>query len=91
MPVPKRKQSRSRRNSRSANKGLHPSIPASCVTCQFPVAMHQVCKECGYYKGVKVLRTKGERMFERGKAREGQMAYARAESALAADAAPESK
>ena len=28
---------------------------------------HQVCKECGYYKGIKVLRTKTDRMHERGK------------------------
>jgi hypothetical protein len=33
---------------------------------------HQVCKECGYYKGRKILRTKTDRMYARGQAREAQ-------------------
>lgn len=70
MPVPKRKHSRSRRDSKSANKGLKPKTLAACRTCQAPTMPHQVCVECGYYKGVKVLRTKADRLFTRGKARE---------------------
>jgi large subunit ribosomal protein L32 len=70
MPVPKRKVSRARRDKRSANKGLKPKTLTACRTCQAPTMPHQVCVECGYYKGVKVLRTKADRMFTRGKARE---------------------
>jgi len=69
MPVPKRKHSRMRRDKRSANKGLAPKAIASCQTCQTPVLPHQVCFECGYYKGVKVIKTKTDRMHERGQAR----------------------
>ncbi|NDD54328.1 50S ribosomal protein L32 [bacterium] len=70
MPVPKRKLSRKRRDQRSANKGLEPKSLAACQTCQAPNMPHQVCRECGYYKGTKVLRTKVDRMYTRGQARE---------------------
>jgi hypothetical protein len=38
---------------------------ALCQTCHKPIAPHQVCRECGYYRGIKVLRTKEERTQER--------------------------
>lgn len=74
MPVPKRKHSRSRRDSKSANKGLEVKSITSCQTCQSPISGHQVCKDCGYYKGIKVLRTKTDRMHERGQVRRAQQA-----------------
>lgn len=70
MPVPKRKVSRARRDKKNANKGIRPAIVVACQTCQSPVLPHQVCKECGYYKGVKVIRTKAERMHERAQTRQ---------------------
>ncbi|MCK4651040.1 50S ribosomal protein L32 [Candidatus Babeliales bacterium] len=70
MPVPKRKVSKSRRDKRSANKGLVFSTLSNCQTCGNPVLPHQVCKECGHYKGVKVIRTKSERMYERNQTRQ---------------------
>ena len=69
MPVPKGKNSKQRRDKRHANKGLKVKSVTSCQTCQAPVAPHQVCYECGRYKGVKVMRTKADRMHERGQAR----------------------
>lgn len=69
MPVPKRKTSKSRRDKRSANKGLSVKSVAACQTCAAPVAPHQVCYECGRYKGVKVIKTKTDRMHERGQVR----------------------
>ena len=74
MPVPKRKLSRKRRNQRSANKGIKPKAIAACQTCQAPVMPHQVCTECGYYKGAKVIQTKTDRMYKRGQAREARQA-----------------
>ena len=70
MPTPKRKVSRARRDTRSANKGLKPKAIAACQTCQAPIATHKICAECGYYKGVKVLRTKQERRYLRAQTRE---------------------
>ena len=78
MPVPKRKTSKSRRDKRSANKGLKVRSVASCQTCQEPVAPHRVCNQCGYYKGVKVLRTKVDRIHDRTKVQQVREVTARA-------------
>jgi len=72
MPVPKMKVSRSRRNKRSANKFITMHAITECQTCRAPLAPHVVCKACGYYKGIKVLRTKFERLHERGQVRAAQ-------------------
>jgi len=65
MPVPKMKVSRARRNKRSANKFITMHAISECQTCHAPLATHTLCKSCGYYKGVKVVRTKAERLVER--------------------------
>jgi large subunit ribosomal protein L32 len=86
MPVPKGKNSKQRRDNRAANKGLKPKAVAICQTCSSPLATHQVCNECGYYKGQKVLRTKNDRMHERGKIRKEKEERMKAN---APEAAPE--
>ena len=78
MPVPKRKVSRARRDKRSANKGIKPKTLTGCQTCQAPIMPHQACFECGYYKGKKILRTKTDRMYTRGQAREALATKAKA-------------
>lgn len=65
MPVPKRKRSRARRDSRFANKGIKVKSFSACNNCQAPILSHQICKECGHYKGIKVLITKSERALKR--------------------------
>lgn len=70
MPVPKRKVSRARRDSRSANKGLKPKVFTSCNNCQVAIMPHQACDSCGFYKGVKVFETKMDRALKRGRARQ---------------------
>lgn len=65
MPVPKRKRSRQRRDKRFANKGLHIAQFCLCNNCDAPIPSHTACKECGYYKGRKVLSTKVERSVKR--------------------------
>ena len=83
MPVPKRKTSRSRRDKRFANKGIIPKAITACLTCQAPTVPHAVCYECGHYKGVKVLRTKTDRMQERGKILQAKRAEVEKASAYA--------
>lgn len=61
MPVPKRKRSRRRRDQRFANKGLKETAVVHCSNCNYSLVPHQACNSCGFYKGVKVLRTKTER------------------------------
>jgi len=69
MPVPKRKHSRSRRDMKHANKGMDYNLPTYCQTTQEPVAPHTVCLTSGYYKGIKILRTKAERAIQRAQVR----------------------
>jgi large subunit ribosomal protein L32 len=79
MPVPKRKRSRARRDSRFANKGLEVKNFSSCSNCKDPVLPHQVCMSCGYYKGRKVMATKIERAVKRGEARKTKAQSAEAQ------------
>jgi len=72
MGVPKRKVSKSRRDSRSANKHLDVKTVTACQTCQAPISPHQLCFECGYYKGVKKISTKTDRMYKRGESRKSK-------------------
>lgn len=66
MPVPKRKASKSRRNSRkSANQVVTASSFMDCSNCNSTVMPHQVCKNCGFYGGKKVMETKDERSARR--------------------------
>lgn len=72
MPVPKRKRSRSRRDKRFANKGIKVKSFTECNNCQEPLACHQVCAVCGFYKGVKIMVTKADRAVKRGQERQAR-------------------
>ncbi len=74
MPVPKRKRSRQRRDTRFANKGLSVSAFNACSNCQAIVVPHSLCKECGFYGGRKVATTKAERAIKRADASTLKMA-----------------
>lgn len=66
MPVPKRKLSRSRRDSKHANKHIIPKSPAHCTNCSEPVTPHCACEGCGFYKGRKIMAmTRTERTTKR--------------------------
>ena len=69
MPVPKRKTSKARRNNRNANKNVVASSFMDCKNCGNVNLPHQVCKNCGFYKGVKVMVTKLDRALVRGTSR----------------------
>ena len=36
------------------------AAPEFCPQCKAPVLPHTACKSCGYYDGVKVMRTREE-------------------------------
>ena len=84
MPVPKRKLSKARRDSRSANKGLKPKTFGNCPNCTAVIMPHQACLGCGFYKGQKVLKTKGERSLKRDELRAQVAARQAATSGTAA-------
>ena len=72
MPVPKRKRSRPRRDKRFANKGLKVKAITICNNCQDPLVPHAVCKNCGFYKGIKVMATKMDRAVKRTETRKAK-------------------
>lgn len=86
MAVPKRKVSRSRRDKRSANKGLDPQPVMLCHagTCDAPKLPHQVCPQCGFYRGVKVIKTKTDRGAVRDERRKAAEARQPAQEATGA-------
>lgn len=61
-PVPKKKASQARSNRRYKNfanlarKKLSNDLKIKlCSHCASPMIDHQLCKECGYFKGVDVM------------------------------------
>lgn len=55
MAVPKRKTSKTRRDSRRAHYKLEAPDLVRCPQCNTLKEQHKVCKECGYYKGKEVV------------------------------------
>lgn len=83
MPVPKRKRSHSRIAKAHANKRYFVQSFHECGNCEAAILPHQACKECGFYKGSKVLRTKAERSAVRGKTRKERADRAKARQEVA--------
>lgn len=50
MAVPKKKKSKSKRDSRRAHHAVTMPNVASCPHCHEPVLPHRLCRECGAYK-----------------------------------------
>ncbi|MCS6893417.1 MAG: 50S ribosomal protein L32 [Deltaproteobacteria bacterium] len=55
MPVPKKRTSKSKRNSRRAHHRLGLSHALTCKKCGEFVLPHRVCLRCGFYKGESVF------------------------------------
>lgn len=51
MPHPKRRFSTTRTKKRRTHYKAEDKTIAVCSNCGAPVVYHQVCPECGYYKG----------------------------------------
>jgi large subunit ribosomal protein L32 len=58
MAVPKRRQSRTRRDKRRSHDHLTPPGISLCPQCNEPKAPHRVCPSCGFYKGREVIESK---------------------------------
>lgn len=60
MANPKRRTTKSRRDSRRSQWKLTlPSI-TECPQCHEPRLPHRACPSCGYYKGREVIKVKAE-------------------------------
>lgn len=55
MAVPKRKQSKSRTNSRFANYTAKAPTLVECPHCHQMTQAHRVCGHCGYYDKTEVV------------------------------------
>jgi large subunit ribosomal protein L32 len=54
-PLPKQKQSRTRRDKRRTHDSLSPSNLVQCSNCGEMRLPHRVCPACGHYKGREVI------------------------------------
>ena len=55
MPVPKRKTSSSKRDSRRAQHKLSVETASFCPQCKSPKLPHRACPKCGTYKGREIV------------------------------------
>lgn len=61
MAVPKRKTSKQRTRTRSANWKLTAPNLAECPQCHELITSHAACPKCGYYNGKKVVEIKQDK------------------------------
>jgi large subunit ribosomal protein L32 len=55
MAVPKRRQSKTRRDKRRTHDHLTPASISVCPQCNEPKIPHRACPKCGFYKGREVV------------------------------------
>ena len=58
MAVPKRKTSKERKHTRSANRKISAPALVECSHCHELKKNHEVCPYCGYYDGKEVVAQK---------------------------------
>jgi large subunit ribosomal protein L32 len=57
MAVPKKKTSKTRRDTRRAHDALTAPGVSICPQCKEPKQSHRVCPSCGTYKGREIIST----------------------------------
>jgi large subunit ribosomal protein L32 len=60
MPVPKRRQSKSRKRIRRSHQALVAVRTVTCKRCGHATLPHAACRNCGYYRGRAVLAVEEE-------------------------------
>ncbi len=60
MPVPKRRQSKTRKRKRRSHDALTPVQTVVCKQCGHTALPHTVCPNCGQYRGRAVLKVEEE-------------------------------
>lgn len=58
MANPKRRWSHSRKGMRRAHRHLTPAARSVCPRCSAIKRPHEICGNCGYYKGTQMLSAK---------------------------------
>lgn len=75
MPNPKKRHTSTRSGNRRSHLAVKTQSLSNCPHCKEPIAPHQVCKECGFYKNEDVLK-----LAEKEKAKEERRKAAEAEN-----------
>ena len=91
MPVPKRRKTKSRRNQRRQHLKLKRANFSICPKCKGPVLPHQVCPNCGYYKGKEVVNVLAKLERKERKKREKEIAKKEKEETKKEPRAPRKK
>ena len=60
MAVPKRRQTRTRRDKRRTHHKAEMPTWTNCSHCGEAMRSHHICQNCGFYKGKKYLKIKAE-------------------------------
>jgi len=60
MPVPKRRQSKSRKGIRRSHQALVGTRTTTCKRCGHATLPHAVCSNCGHYRGREVVAVEEE-------------------------------
>ena len=55
MAEPKQKQHRAACRTRRSTQQISAKILVKCQQCKEMIPAHQVCPECGYYKGKEII------------------------------------
>lgn len=58
---PKKKISKVRGKTRRANYSADFVAVTKCGKCGAPITPHQICKECGFYRGQKLMTTSADK------------------------------
>jgi large subunit ribosomal protein L32 len=58
MPLPKRRQSSTRRDKRRTHDNLTPATVVECSNCGETARPHHMCEKCGFYKGKQITEIK---------------------------------
>lgn len=56
MAVPKKRTSGTKQGMRRSHLALKSAATIACPNCGKPSRPHNVCINCGFYKGVKILK-----------------------------------
>ena len=77
MAVPKQRHTQSRRNKRRSHHALKQKQFFYCPQCREPILPHQLCWNCGTYKGREVIDVLGKLDKKERKKKEKELAEAR--------------
>ncbi|MEK7658534.1 MAG: 50S ribosomal protein L32 [Patescibacteria group bacterium] len=55
MAVPRHRHTKGKRNKVRMHLYIKPAVLTVCPKCKKPVRPHTICKNCGFYKGKKII------------------------------------